>query len=122
MVEQSPYGGTPLPEHGPTVGPEPLLAGWFRFYFANEGEERWEWSPETARIHGYEPGTVTPTTDLVMSHKHPEDLRTWPVDGRRRLAAPEDAGRTSTQHAADARRSASGTGSSACVDIVTTHF
>ena len=54
-----------------TIDPEPLLAGWFRFYFA---DERWEWSPETERIHGYEPGTVTPTTDLVMSHKHPDDL------------------------------------------------
>lgn len=27
-----------------------------------------------ARIHGYEPGEVTPTTDLVLSHKHPDDL------------------------------------------------
>ena len=53
------------------IEPEPLLAGWFKFYFA---DERWEWSPETERIHGYEPGTVTPTTDLVMSHKHPDDL------------------------------------------------
>ena len=53
------------------IDPEPLLAGWFKFYFA---DERWEWSPETERIHGYEPGTVTPTTDLVMSHKHPDDL------------------------------------------------
>ena len=48
----------------------PLRAGWFNFYFA---DERWEWSPEVARIHGYEPGTVTPTTDLVMRHKHPDD-------------------------------------------------
>jgi PAS domain S-box-containing protein len=48
----------------------PLRAGWFNFYFA---DERWEWSPEVARIHGYEPGTVTPTTHLVMWHKHPDD-------------------------------------------------
>lgn len=57
--------------------PEPLLAGWFTFFFADERDEqdeRWEWSPETERIHGYEPGTVTPTTELVMSHKHPDDL------------------------------------------------
>jgi fructose-specific component phosphotransferase system IIB-like protein len=44
--------------------------GWFRFYFA---DERWEWSPQVERIHGYEPGTVHPTTDLVLSHKHPDD-------------------------------------------------
>ena len=44
--------------------------GWYRFYFA---DERWEWSPEVARIHGYEPESVTPTTRLVLSHKHPDD-------------------------------------------------
>jgi PAS domain S-box-containing protein len=44
--------------------------GWFRFYF---GDQRWEWSKEVQRLHGYEPGTVTPTTELVLSHKHPED-------------------------------------------------
>ena len=44
--------------------------GWYRFYFSNE---RWEWSPEVEQIHGYRPGTVTPTTQLVLSHKHPDD-------------------------------------------------
>ena len=24
-------------------------------------------------MHGYEPGSVNPTTDLVLSHKHPDD-------------------------------------------------
>ena len=24
-------------------------------------------------MHGYEPGSVTPTTELVLSHKHPDD-------------------------------------------------
>jgi len=32
-------------------------AGWFRFYFA---DQRWEWSEQVQRMHGYEPGTVTP--------------------------------------------------------------
>ena len=45
-------------------------AGWFRFYFR---DDRWEWSPEVEVLHGYPPGTVTPTTDMVLSHKHPED-------------------------------------------------
>jgi hypothetical protein len=45
-------------------------AGWFRFYFA---DQRWEWSEQVQRMHGYEPGCVTPTTDLVLSHKHPDD-------------------------------------------------
>jgi hypothetical protein len=44
--------------------------GWYRFYFS---DERWEWSPEVEQIHGYQPGTVTPTTQLVLSHKHPDD-------------------------------------------------
>lgn len=49
------------------------LAGSFR-YLAHE--DRWEWSDEVAAMHGYEPGTVTPTTELVLSHKHPDDKPT----------------------------------------------
>ena len=44
--------------------------GWFRYFF---DDDRWEWSPEVQAMHGYEPGTVVPTTDLVLSHKHPDD-------------------------------------------------
>ncbi|MGE2734595.1 PAS and ANTAR domain-containing protein [Mycolicibacterium vaccae] len=47
-----------------------LEAGGFRFWFLGE---RWEWSDEVARMHGYEPGTVIPTTELLLAHKHPED-------------------------------------------------
>jgi PAS domain S-box-containing protein len=61
-------GQTPV-EHA-LAGGEPQRVGWFRFYFA---DERWEWSPQVERMHGYEPGTVNPTTDLVLSHKHPDD-------------------------------------------------
>ena len=49
-----------------------LPAGGFRFWFVGQ---RWEWSDEVARMHGYEPGTVEPTTELLLSHKHPEDRR-----------------------------------------------
>jgi hypothetical protein len=28
-------------------------------------EDRWEWSDEVARMHGYRPGSITPTTDLA---------------------------------------------------------
>lgn len=45
-------------------------AGTFRFWLA---DERWEWSDEVAQIHGYAPGTVQPTTELLLSHKHPDD-------------------------------------------------
>ncbi|MEB3982163.1 PAS and ANTAR domain-containing protein [Mycobacterium sp. 663a-19] len=52
------------------AGGVPPQVGWFRFYFA---DQRWEWSEQVQRMHGYRPGSVTPTTDLVLSHKHPED-------------------------------------------------
>ena len=47
-----------------------LQAGGFRFWFVGQ---RWEWSDELARMHGYEPGTVEPTTELLLAHKHPDD-------------------------------------------------
>ncbi len=49
---------------------EAQRVGRFRFYIDGQ---RWEWSENVERLHGYEPGTVTPTTDLVLRHKHPED-------------------------------------------------
>jgi fructose-specific component phosphotransferase system IIB-like protein len=60
----------PMPVEHALAGGEPQRVGWFRFYFA---DERWEWSAQVERMHGYEPGTVHPTTDLVLSHKHPDD-------------------------------------------------
>jgi fructose-specific component phosphotransferase system IIB-like protein len=54
------------------AGGAPQRVGWFRYYF---DDDRWEWSPQVQRMHGYTPGTVTPTTDLVLSHKHPDDYR-----------------------------------------------
>ena len=54
------------------AGGQPQRVGWFRFYFA---DERWEWSDEVQILHGYRPGTVTPTTELVLSHKHPGDYQ-----------------------------------------------
>ena len=54
------------------AGGSPQRVGWFRFYFA---DEHWEWSDEVQALHGYEPGTVTPTTELVLSHKHPDDYQ-----------------------------------------------
>jgi hypothetical protein len=44
--------------------------GSFCFWFIGQ---RWEWSDEVYRMHGYEPGSVVPTTQLVLSHKHPDD-------------------------------------------------
>jgi PAS domain S-box-containing protein len=47
--------------------------GSFRFLAK---DNRWEWSDAVAQMHGYEPGTVTPTTELILSHKHPDDKPT----------------------------------------------
>lgn len=52
------------------AGGSPQRVGWFRFYFE---DQRWEWSDQVQRMHGYQPGTVTPTTELVLAHKHPAD-------------------------------------------------
>ena len=52
------------------AGGIPQRVGWFRFLFA---DQRWEWSDQVQRMHGYEPGSVTPTTELVLAHKHPDD-------------------------------------------------
>jgi PAS domain S-box-containing protein len=49
---------------------EPQRVGSFRFYIDGQ---RWEWSESVERLHGYEPGTVTPTTELLLSHKPPDD-------------------------------------------------
>lgn len=42
-------------------------------YSYQPGGDTWTWSDNVYRIHGFEPGTVVPTTELVMSHIHPED-------------------------------------------------
>jgi PAS domain S-box-containing protein len=63
------------------------VAGSFR-YLASE--DRWEWSDEVAAMHGYQPGSVNPTTDLVLSHKHPDDRPTVAelIDQVRRHGVP----------------------------------
>jgi PAS domain-containing protein len=46
--------------------------GWFRFYL---DDGRWVWSPHLEQMHGYRPGTVTPRTEVMLSHIHPDDHR-----------------------------------------------
>ncbi|MFC9555710.1 PAS and ANTAR domain-containing protein [Rhodococcus sp. NPDC056960] len=48
----------------------PQRVGSFRFFLDGH---RWEWSDTVAAIHGYTPGQVNPTTELLLSHKHPDD-------------------------------------------------
>ena len=56
--------------HQRTADPIHLLVGSFRFHFADDS---WEWSAEAAQIHGYRAASMQPTTEQVMSHKHPDD-------------------------------------------------
>jgi hypothetical protein len=70
MAEDSADVAQASPIEHALAGGDPQRVGSFRFYF---GDERWEWSPQVERMHGYEPGSVTPTTELVLSHKHPDD-------------------------------------------------
>ncbi|MFC9557619.1 PAS and ANTAR domain-containing protein [Rhodococcus sp. NPDC056960] len=48
----------------------PQRVGSFRFFLDGH---HWEWSDTVAAMHGYTPGQVTPTTELLLSHKHPDD-------------------------------------------------
>lgn len=48
----------------------PDRVGSFRYWYDTD---LWEWSPEVAAMHGYRSGEVTPTTDLLRGHTHPED-------------------------------------------------
>jgi PAS domain S-box-containing protein len=64
-------GYVPQPLDKALLGGPPQRVGRFEYHYASDS---WSWSDTVARIHGYEPGTVQPTTDLVLSHKHPDDL------------------------------------------------
>jgi hypothetical protein len=44
--------------------------GPFRY---NVVDGSWWWSDDLYRIHGFEPGDIVPTTDLLVAHKHPDD-------------------------------------------------
>jgi PAS domain S-box-containing protein len=53
------------------LGGAPQRAGSFEYHYSSD---TWTWSDTVAHIHGYQPGEVEPTTELVLSHKHPDDL------------------------------------------------
>jgi hypothetical protein len=67
---QEPAFGGASPLELALAGGSPPRVGWFRFHFA---DQRWEWSTQVEPMHGYRPGSVTPTTELVLAHKHPDD-------------------------------------------------
>lgn len=47
--------------------------GEFSYYF---DEDRWVWSDDLARIHGYaDAAAIAPSTALILKHKHPADQK-----------------------------------------------
>lgn len=64
-------GYVPQPLDKALLGGPPQRVGRFEYRYDTDS---WSWSDTVARMHGYEPGSVQPTTDLVLSHKHPDDL------------------------------------------------
>ena len=69
-VAETSSGNHAWPARWPAVDADKPGVGSFRFWFVGQ---RWEWSDELTRMHGYEPGSVEPTTELLMAHKHPDD-------------------------------------------------
>jgi PAS domain S-box-containing protein len=53
------------------LGGPPQRVGRFEYRYDSD---TWTWSDTVVRMHGYEPGEIIPTTDLVLGHKHPDDL------------------------------------------------
>ncbi len=52
------------------VGAPGERAGVFRY---DVREDRWWWSDEIYAVHGYGPGEVPPTMDVLLAHKYEED-------------------------------------------------
>ncbi|MFC8041925.1 ANTAR domain-containing protein [Nocardia sp. NPDC057353] len=50
--------------------PAALRTGTFGY---RADEQRWQWSAETAAMHGYELGEVVPTAELLAAHQHQDD-------------------------------------------------
>jgi hypothetical protein len=60
---------------GEAPASRPALVG--RYTYRPKTDEWW-WSDNMFRIHGFDPGSVVPTTELVMRHIHPDDVdRAW---------------------------------------------
>lgn len=43
-------------------------------YLYRVEEDRWWWSDSMYRMHGFEPGEVRPSTEVLLAHKHPDDV------------------------------------------------
>ena len=64
---------------------EAPLVGGFSY---DQAHDRWTWSPEVFRIHGFEPHDVVPTTELIRFHAHPDDRDAVAETLARAMASP----------------------------------
>ena len=94
-------GYVPQPIDKALLGGAPQKVGRFHYRYDTD---TWTWSDTVARMHGYEPGQVEPTTELVLSHKHPDDLTK--VKGLLKQS-PSVAGTASAQSTATSAKSSS---------------
>ncbi len=78
-VEQEAYA-TPEPDDDAA----PLVGG----FLYDGAHDRWTWSAEVFRIHGFEPHDVVPTTQLIRFHAHPEDRDAVAATLDRAMATP----------------------------------
>lgn len=51
----------------------PIPAGVTGSFHYTVPTRAWWWSDSVYRIHGFEPGAVVPTPDLVAAHQHPDE-------------------------------------------------
>ena len=50
-----------------------VITGPYGPFIYTVATKSWWWSDDLYRIHGFEPGDVVPTTELIVAHKHPDD-------------------------------------------------
>lgn len=65
----------PVPEPSEALNevarlPDLHRVGTFRFWFS---DGQWVWSAGVAQMHGYPAVSMTPTTEVLLAHKHPAD-------------------------------------------------
>jgi hypothetical protein len=61
----------PVRTYSSALGSGESLAGTFYYDLASD---KMLWSDELYRLHGYERGDVVPTLELLLAHKHPDDV------------------------------------------------
>jgi ANTAR domain/PAS fold len=70
MEPVSPLDAGPLSAEPGAGKPRLVPSAAFTYWV---GEDRWEWSDDLYRLHGFVRGEVVPTTELLLAHAHADD-------------------------------------------------